>query len=448
MRSSDGLPTVAIVGRPNVGKSTLFNRIIGRRVAVVHDEAGITRDRNYARADWADRSFWLVDTGGMTLGGGEVIEFEIRHQVESAIEEADVVLLLLDARVGLTADDEEVVRRLVRTGKPVIAAANKADDERADFDVMAIVAPGLSAVVPVAAANGRGIGDLLDELTAALPAIDAPPEVEEGVVGVAIVGRPNVGKSSLTNAIVGENKMIVSEIAGTTRDSVDTPVEVGGRSFVLIDTAGLRRRGKMKELVEYWSSLRSVRAIERCDVAVVVLDATEPVAEQDVKVAAEAVSNFKSVIVVANKWDAVEKDPDVARRYEDRLEFHFKFLPDAPLIYASAKTGRRIDRILPEAARLADIAARRIPTARVNELLRRIVGETPPPSNRSSKTTRVFYATQVATRPPTFAVFTNHPENLEGHYTRFLRNRFKQEFGFEGAHLKVVVRKRERANDE
>ncbi|MCA9752267.1 MAG: ribosome biogenesis GTPase Der [Gemmatimonadetes bacterium] len=444
MRSSDGLPTVAIVGRPNVGKSTLFNRIVGQRVAVVHDEAGVTRDRNYSRADWSGRRFWLVDTGGVTLGDGTRMELQIREQVEAAIEECDVVLLLLDARVGLTADDEEVVRRLVRTRKPIVVAANKADEEASALEAAGIVPPGLDAAIPIAATGGRGIGDLLDALIDVLPEREAMPEPEEGVVYVAIVGRPNVGKSSLTNAILGENKMIVSEVAGTTRDSVDTPLEIDGRRYVLVDTAGIRKRGRVHELVEYWSSLRSVRAIERCDVAVVVLDATEPVADQDVKIAAEAAGRFRSVILVANKWDAVEKDPDVARRYEERLAFHFKFLPDAPLVYASALTKRRVDRILPEAGRLAAIANRRIPTSQVNEVLRRIVAETPPPSGRSARLTRVFYATQVAIRPPTFAVFTNHPENVEGHYVRFLRNRFKDEFGFAGAHLKVVVRKRER----
>jgi GTP-binding protein len=447
MRSSDGLATVAIVGRPNVGKSTLFNRIVGRRVAVVHDEAGITRDRVYARAEWGDRRFWVVDTGGMTRGDGEM-ELGIRQQVEAAIDEADVVLLLLDSRVGLTADDEDVIRRLVRTGKPVLAAANKADNERLEAEAHAIVPAGISMLIPIASLTGRGCGDLLDEIVKVLPPDRPLAEIDENTVAVAIVGRPNVGKSSLTNAILGENKMLVSEQAGTTRDSVDTPVEADGRRFVLIDTAGLRRKGKVKAGVEYWSALRSVRAIERCDVAVVVLDATGEVAEQDVRVAAEAASRYKSVLLVANKWDAVEKDPDVARRFEERLTFHFKFLPDAPLVYASAKTGRRVDRVLPEAARLADVAHRRIPTARVNEVLRQAVREAPPPSGRSRYQTRVFYATQVSARPPTFAVFTNRPENVEGHYVRYLRNRFKEAFGFTGAHLKVVVRKREAPKEE
>jgi GTP-binding protein len=443
VRSSDGLPTVAIVGRPNVGKSTLFNRIIKRREALVHDEAGVTRDRNYSRAEWNGREFWIVDTGGLALWDMKGIELEIRHQVEAAIEEADVVMLLLDAQVGLTVDDEEVVRQLLKTGKSVVIAANKADDSAKALQASSIVAGGFGAAHPLSATSGRGVADLLDAIARLLPPATVPPPADDDVVSVAIVGRPNVGKSSLVNAILGEPKMIVSPVAGTTRDAIDTPVVLDGQRYRLIDTAGLRRKSKVKDSVEYWSTLRAVRAIERSDVAVLVLDALQDVSEQDVKVAAEAVEAFKSVIVVANKWDAVEKDPDIARRYEDRLAWHFKFLPDAPLHYVSALTGRRVGRILPEAARLAAIRRRRVPTAVLNETLRKLVEEHPPPSARSTRLTRVYYATQVAISPPTFAVFTNRPENLDGHYTRFLRNRFKAEFGFEGAHVRVVVRKRE-----
>jgi GTP-binding protein len=444
LRSSDGIPTVAIVGRPNVGKSTLFNRLARQKIAVVHDEAGVTRDRNYARTEWNGREFWIVDTGGFTLWEGEGIELAIQEQVDLAIEEADVILLLLDAGVGITPEDEDVIRSLLRRGKPVVAVANKADDAAKELEVSSLVAGGLGAVHPVAASFGRGIGELLDLLVNRLPeAGDVPTHADdEELVRVAIVGRPNVGKSSIVNAILGEKKMVVSDIAGTTRDSVDTPLELDGRRYLLVDTAGLRKKARVKDGVEFWSTLRSIRAMRRCDVAVVVLDATQELSEQDVKIAAEAVNEFKSVILVANKWDAVERVHDTARHFEDRVAWHFKFLPDAPLVYSSAKTGRRIDRLLPEAARLADIRRRRIPTAEVNAALRRIVAEHPPPSNRSSRMTRILYASQVATRPPTFAVFTNRPENLEGHYERFLRNRLKAEFRFEGAHLKLVVRKR------
>jgi len=448
MRSSDGLPIVAIVGRPNVGKSTLFNRVIRRRQAVVHDQAGVTRDRNYARARVDEREFWLVDTGGFTLWDGQGIELAVQQQVDAAIEEADLVLLLLDARTGMTAEDEEVVRTLLRRRKPVVCAANKADSDATAVEAAAIVAGGLGEVVPVSAVGGRGIGELLERVAAALPSPAAVPRpADEDVVCVAIVGRPNVGKSSLVNAILGEPQMIVDERAGTTRDAVDTPVELEGVRYLLIDTAGLRRRARVKESVEYWSTLRSSQALRRSDVVVLVMDAMLPISGQDVHIAAEAVEELKSVIVVANKWDAVEKDPDIARRYEDRLKFHFKFLPDAPVLYVSAKTGRRVTRILPEAARLARTRAQRVPTARVNEVLRRLVAQNPPPSNRSSRITRIYYGSQVSARPPTFVVFTNQPENVEGHYVRFLRNHFKAELGFDGVPVQVLVRRREGKED-
>jgi len=443
MRSSDGLPTIAIVGRPNVGKSTLFNRILRQKRAVVHDQAGITRDRNYARATWEEREFWLIDTGGVTLWEGHGIELEIQEQVEIAIEEADLVLFLLDVRTGLVAEDDEVAKRLLRFGKPVVVVANRSDNDRLDAEAAGIVAGGLGGVTPLSALTGRGLPVVMDRVLEVLPPAEAPAIEVEGQVRVAVIGRPNVGKSSLVNALVGEKKMIVDDVAGTTRDSVDTPIEIDGTKYLLIDTAGLRRKSRVTPGVEYWSALRSARAVRRSDVAVVVLDATQGVSEQDVKIAAETVEQGASVILCANKWDAVEKDHDTAREFEDRIAWHFKFLSDAPLVYCSALTGRKIGRILPEAARLAGIRLRRISTAKVNQLLQKIVESHPPPSARSSKLTRVLYGTQVSNRPPTFAVFTNRPENVEGHYARFLRNQFKEEFGFEGAPVKVVVRKRE-----
>ncbi|MGQ0720384.1 MAG: ribosome biogenesis GTPase Der [Candidatus Eiseniibacteriota bacterium] len=443
MRTPDGLPVVAIVGRPNVGKSTLFNRVLGRRLAVVHDEAGVTRDRNHARAVWNEREFWIVDTGGFTLREGKGIELEIQAQVELAIDEADLVLLLLDARAGLTAPDEDVIRSLLRRGKAAVVAANKADRDVDEREAQAIVPLGLGAVLPVSAANGRGMEDLRDELVRRLPAPVESAPADEREVAVAIVGRPNVGKSSLVNALTGEPTMIVSEQAGTTRDAVDTWLTQNDRPFRLIDTAGLRRRSRVKPSVEYWAGLRSSEAIRRSDVVVLVLDATQQLSQQDVAIAAEAVEEYKSVILAVNKWDALEKDPDVARRFEDRIAWHFKVLSDAPVLYVSAKTGRRVDRILPAAAKLAEVRSRRVPTAEVNEVLQRIVEQNPPPSGSSRRATRVLYASQVAARPPTFAVFTNSPENLEGHYTRYLRNRIKEELGFEGAPVKVVVRNSE-----
>lgn len=443
MRATDGLPTVAIVGRPNVGKSTLFNRIIRRKLALVHDEPGITRDRNYARADWGGRTFWIVDTGGLTVGEAEGMAAAVRVQVEAAIEEADLVLFVVDSTVGLTTEDDEIVRRLARLPKGVLCVANKADDERGELDASAIVAGGLGATFPVAALTGRSMRTLLDAILTELPPAEDLPPVDQDVVRVAIVGRPNVGKSSLVNAILGEPKMIVSPIAGTTRDAVDTPLERDGRRYLLIDTAGLRKRAKVHDGIDYWSTLRAVRALERSDVAVVVLDATQPIGEQDVKIAAEAVDASKSVILLVNKWDAVEKDPDIALRFEERRAWYFTFCADAPLVYASAKTGRRVDRVLPEAARLADMRGRRITTSQLNDILVRVVAENPPPSGKTGGHTRILYGTQVDVGPPTFAVFTNRPENVDGSYARYLRNRLKDELGLSGTPLKVLVRKRE-----
>ncbi|HET9888108.1 MAG TPA: ribosome biogenesis GTPase Der, partial [bacterium] len=358
MRFQEAIPVVAIIGRPNVGKSTLFNRIGGVRSAVIHDEAGTTRDRNYARAEWYDRSFWIVDTGGTTFERDSDLTRDIQEQVDAAIEEADVILFLLDATTGVTTDDEAVIRRLARTKKPVVASANKADDAPTTLAASGLTAGGLGEVFPISAKKGSGVEELLDHLMTILPQdlVPAPSTAEDA--RVAIVGRPNVGKSSLVNAITGEKTVIVADAPGTTRDAIDTPVRLGEATILLIDTAGLRRRARIAESVEFWSSLRSLRAIERADVAVVVLDASTGILDQDVWIASEANRLGKAVVVVVNKWDAVEKDADIALRFEDRFRWHFKFLPDAPILYVSAKSGRRVDRILPEALRLAEVRAR------------------------------------------------------------------------------------------
>ncbi len=439
----DSAPVVAIIGRPNVGKSTLFNRIARGRKAVVHDQAGVTRDRNTSRAEWNGREFWVVDTGGITFGKGSELAREIQEQVDAAVEEADVLLLVLDAATGVTVEDEAVIRRLARAGKTVLCAANKADDPSAIAAAYSMTAGAFGGVVPVSARRSNGLDDLFDRLVTLLPPPSPEPRGTDEYVRVAIVGRPNVGKSSLVNAITGARTMIVSDVPGTTRDSVDTPIVVDGVSFLLVDTAGLRRRSRTSAPIEIWSSLRSMRAIERCDVAVLVLDAAAGILDQDVWIASEAANQGKSIVVAANKWDAVEKDPDVARRFEDRFAYHFKFLADSPILYVSAKSGRRVERVLPEAKRLADVRATRIGTARVNEVLREIVDGSPPPANRSARLTRVYYGTQVDVRPPTFAVFTNRPESLEGHYERFLRNQLKERLGLAGTPVRVLVRKRE-----
>jgi GTP-binding protein len=448
MRFQEAIPVVAIIGRPNVGKSTLFNRIAGFRSAVIHDEAGITRDRNYARAEWNDQRFWIVDTGGITLERDTDLTRDIQEQVDAAIEEADVILFLMDATTGVTVDDEAVIRRLTRTKKPVLVAVNKSDNAAAVAAASALSAGGLGEVFPISAKKDVGLEELFDRLMTILPQDLVPAPATDEDARIAIVGRPNVGKSSLVNAITGEKTVIVADAPGTTRDAIDTPIRVDGSMVLLIDTAGLRKRARVSESVEFWSSLRSLRAIERSDVVAVVLDASSGILDQDVWIAAEAVRLGKSVLIVVNKWDAVEKDPEIALRFEDRFRWHFKFLSDAPILYVSAKSGRRVDRILPQALKLAEVRARLIQNDRVNEVLREIVQANPPPASKGRGPTMIHSGAQVDVRPPTFAVFTNRPENLEGHYERFLRNQLKERLGLAGTPVRVVVRKRKGAAKE
>ncbi len=443
MESGPSLPVVAIIGRPNVGKSTLFNRIARGRKAVVHDEAGVTRDRHASRAEWSGKRFWIVDTGGVQLSPQDDLARAIQAQVDTAIEEADVILFLFDAQTGLTVDDESIVRRLARTEKTVLPVANKADDDMTAASAGAIHAGGLGAAFPISARRGRGLDDLLDRVTELLPISEEAEPDDPDVVRVAIVGRPNVGKSSIVNALTGESTMIVSDRPGTTRDAVDTPLDAGGHAFLLVDTAGIRRRARTSDPLDVWASLRSMRAIERSDVAVLVMDATSGILDQDVWIAAEATKQGKTVLVVVNKWDAVEKDPEIALRFEDRFRFHFKFLPDVPILYVSAKTNRRIDRILTEAKKLADVRASRVEGEHLNEVLLAIVAENPPPAGR--RLVRVYSATQLDGRPPTFEILANHPEGLEGHYERYLRNQLKKRLQLEGTPIRVLLRARKKA---
>ncbi|GAW93237.1 ribosome biogenesis GTPase Der [Calderihabitans maritimus] len=434
-------PVVAIVGRPNVGKSTLFNRITGARVAIVENIPGVTRDRLYRDADWRGREFTLVDTGGITsLNEEDTMTAQVKRQAELAIEEADVILFLVDAREGLNPDDEAIADILRRTDKPVILVANKVEnfENPPIYDFYAL---GLGDPLPVSAAHGLNIGDLLDRLVENLPALE--PEVYgEDAVKIAVVGRPNVGKSSLVNCFLGRERVIVSEIPGTTRDAVDTVFHFNGREYVLIDTAGIRRKARISEATERYSVIRSLRAIDRSDVVLVVLDAVEGVTEQDKRIAGYAHEAGKAAVIVVNKWDLVEKDGKTMNRYEEAIRRELSFMDYAPTIYVSALTKQRVFKIIELVNRVAEQAARRIPTSTLNQIIDEATHLNPPPSDKGRRL-KIFYATQAGIKPPRFILFVNDPDLFHFSYRRYLENQLREAFGFEGTPIGLVIRKKE-----
>ncbi len=433
-------PTVAIVGRPNVGKSTLFNRLVGERVAIVEDKPGITRDRIYRYTEWQGKEFLLIDTGGIELDAEHEMARQIRLQAELAVDEADVILFLLDGKTGLTPADEEVAHLLRRSKKPVVVTVNKVDSDRQKSDWFEFFALGFGEPIPISAEHSRGLGDLLDRIVALLP-VQEEEEYAGDTIRIAVIGRPNVGKSSLVNAILGEQRVIVSPIAGTTRDAIDTPFTSEGQSYVLIDTAGMRKRGKIYETTEKYSVLRALRAIERSDVALLVLDAQDGVVEQDKRIAGYAHEAGCAVIVIVNKWDAIEKDTHTAQRFTERIRQEIPFLDYAPVLFVSAMTGQRVHTIL---ARVNDVAqqhSRRIPTSLLNDVVADAMIQTPPPSKRGKKL-RIHYVTQVAVKPPTFVFFVNDPELFHFSYQRYFENRLRAAFQFEGTPLRFVIRRR------
>jgi GTPase len=434
------LPVVAIVGRPNVGKSTFFNRLAGERIAIVEDKPGITRDRIYSRSEWNGREFHLIDTGGLEFGEQDEILEHIRHQAELAIDEADVIVFVTDGREGITANDEEVARMLHRTNKPVIVAVNKIDDIKYMDNVYDFYQLGFEHVFAISSLHGTGTGDLLDLLVEHFPE-DVGEEYDEDTIRVCLIGRPNVGKSSLVNAILGEERVIVSPVAGTTRDAVDTPFEHDGQSYVLIDTAGLRKRGKVYESVEKYSVLRALKAIERSDVCLIVLDGERGIAEQDKKIAGYAHEAGRASIFVVNKWDAVEKDEKTMNRFIEKIRDEFQFMPYAPILFVSAKTKKRIHQILPTVNEVAEQHAMRISTSTLNQVLHDAIMMTPPPSDRG-KRLRIHYITQFGVKPPTFALFVNDPELAHFSYLRYLENQLRQAFPFYGTPIRLVLRKK------
>jgi GTP-binding protein len=435
-----GLPVVAIVGRPNVGKSTIFNRLVGERVAIVEDVPGVTRDRIYGKAEWLNRYFHVIDTGGIEVGPSDEILTQIRHQAELAIDEADVIILVVDSRSGVTDADMEVARMLNRTKKPIVLAVNKVDNPEMKTDIYDFYQLGVGDPFPVSGSHGLGLGDLLDEVFKHLGP-SGENESDEDVIRVAIIGRPNVGKSSLTNAILGEERVIVSDIAGTTRDAVDTPFERDGQKYILVDTAGMRKRGKVYESTEKYSVMRALKAIEDSDVVLAVINGEEGIIEQDKKIAGYAHEAGKGVIIIVNKWDAVEKDDKTMHQFTLQIREEFKFLDYAPILFVSAKTKQRIHTILPKVNEVAEAHAMRIPTSVLNDLITDATVMTPPPSDKG-KRLRINYATQAAVKPPTFILFVNDPELMHFSYERYIENKIREAFVFEGTPIRILTRKK------
>ena len=463
-------PLVAVVGRPNVGKSTFFNRMIGERVAVVEDLPGTTRDRIYGDADWNGREFTLIDTGGLELGSdipvgqvgltgqpGDIMK-HVKAQAELAIEEADVIVFMVDARSGIAAADEEVADLLRRTEKPVILAANKADNAARRLDAVEFYSLGLGEPIVISSIQGTGTGDLLDVIVEALPPEDEETEDEddEDVSRVAIVGRPNVGKSSLLNAILGTERAIVSEVPGTTRDAIDTELLYKDRKLVLIDTAGIRRRGKVGPGVEKFSVLRSERAIERSDVALLLIDATEGLAAQDTHIAGEILEKAKGVVVVVNKWDMAQEQQRAERRgeytdpkaeiesaeaYRRIIAEGLKFIPFAPIVFASAKTGYHVQSLLDTVLNVTDMRYLRVPTARLNEVVQDAVRRHNPTVVRN-KILKIYYATQTQVNPPTFVFFVNDTQAVHFSYERYLENKIREAFSFKGTAIRLFFKPR------
>ncbi len=431
---------VALVGRPNVGKSTLFNRLVGAQVAVVHETPGTTRDRLYGSIEWRGRTYTLVDTGGIGMDESGDLQRSIIGQAEAAMREADVIVFLTDAREGPLAIDVEIAHQLRRSTKPVLLVANKADSPRDRLRSTEFFELGLSEPIAISSIQGTGTGDLLDRVDEELPPAPEEEPASEDVVPVAIVGRPNVGKSSILNAIVGNERSIVSPVPGTTRDAIDTPVEYLGRQLLLIDTAGIRRRGRIERGIETYSVLRAMRAIDRADVAIMVLDADAGISAQDTHVAGFIHDAAKGCIIAINKWDLLTHTPDAATKYLENIRRQLVFLDYAPVLYVSAMTGRNLNKLLDKVLEISAERARRIPTAAVSEFMRGVFAAHP--LSEKGKQLKVFYATQASTHPPTFVLFVNDPEMVHFSYKRHIENQIRRQFGFEGTGIRIVFRGR------
>lgn len=438
-------PVVAVVGRPNVGKSTLFNALAGERISIVKDTPGVTRDRIYAEVSWLNYNFTMIDTGGIEPESKDLILSRMREQAEIAIASADVIIFLTDVKQGLQDADGKVADLLRRSGKPVVLVVNKVDSfEKYMADVYEFYNLGIGDPLPISASSKLGLGDMLDEVVKHFPDYTEKEE-EDGRPRIAVIGKPNVGKSSLINKLAKEERVIVSDIAGTTRDAIDTDIKYNGKEYIFIDTAGLRRKNKIKEELERYSIIRAVTAVERADVCVIMIDATEGVTEQDAKIAGIAHDRGKGIIIAVNKWDAIEKDDKTVYRHTEKIRQILSFMPYAEILFISAKSGQRLGRIFETIDVVLENNSMRVATGVLNEIVAEAVALQQPPSDKG-KRLRIYYTTQVSVKPPTFVVFVNDKELMHFSYTRYLENRIRETFGFRGTALKFIIRERKEKN--
>jgi GTPase len=433
-------PVIAIVGRPNVGKSTIFNRIVGERISIVEDIPGVTRDRIYSSGEWLTHDFNIIDTGGIEIGD-EPLLVQMREQADLAIEEADVIIFMVNGREGITSADEEVAKILFRSKKPVVLAVNKMDNYEMQQQIYEFYSLGFGDPIAISGSHGIGIGDLLDKVAKHFKD-PVETEIDDETIRFSLIGRPNVGKSSLTNALLGEeNRVIVSDIPGTTRDAVDSPFTHEDKDYIVIDTAGMRKRGKVYESTEKYSVLRALRAIERSDVVLVVINAEEGIIEQDKKIAGYAHEAGRGIVIVVNKWDTIEKDEKTMKKFEENIRSHFQFLDYAPIIFVSAKTKQRVKQVLSLINTAAENHTLRVPTNLLNDVIMDAVAMNPTPTS-NTKRLKINYMTQVAVKPPSFVVFVNDPELMHFSYKRYLENSVRSAFGFAGTPIKIFARKK------
>ncbi|GEN31822.1 GTP-binding protein [Cerasibacillus quisquiliarum] len=433
-------PVVAIVGRPNVGKSTIFNRLIGERISIVEDKPGVTRDRIYAEAEWLTTTFRVIDTGGIEVGDEPLLTL-VRQQAEIAIDEADVIIFIVNGQEGITGADEEIAKLLYKSNKPVVLAVNKMDNPEQREQIYEYYALGFGEPYPISGAHGLGLGDLLDEVVKHFPKFDHVQD-EDDVISFSLIGRPNVGKSSLVNAILNEERVIVSDIEGTTRDAIDSTFERDGQEYTIIDTAGMRKRGKVYEKTEKYSVLRALKAIDRSNVVLVIIDAETGIREQDKRIAGYAHDAGRGIIIVVNKWDTIDSKEQSMEQFEEDIRMHFQFLDYAPIVFLSAKTKKRLHTLLPVIRLVSENHAKRVPTNVLNEVIMDAVAISPP-SSIKGKRLKILYVTQVSVKPPSFVVFVNDPELMHFTYQRFLENKIRDTFGFVGTPINIFARRRQ-----